>query len=135
MKVTKIEIIKAQGFQDGSVRISVDDYQVYGFVFSNLAAALRRLEQVRERLDSLPVDIKGRAECELLVGRKVYWREFPAIISDFDGERGTVRLTADNEDKKFVVAPWEHDESPKHFSMVSEDLFSPKIHWFRDAPE
>lgn len=135
MPTTRIEIVKQHGSIDGTVKIFSDDYQVYGFKFTTFEGAISKLAKVRELLDRFPVSLGGRADCEILVGRKVYWREFPAIISDFDGERGRVRLTADNTEKCFVVAPWERDEKPDHFAMVWEDLLSPKIYWFRECDE
>src|SRR5258708_30184030 len=74
----------------GKVRIWMDDYQIYMFRFTRLDSALFKLVQVLDRIANFPVPLRHRQDCEALIGRKVYWREIPAVIKYFDREPGIV---------------------------------------------
>ena len=113
-------------------RIWFNDYQVYSFRYVELYKAVLKVVQVLDRLRSFPVPLHNRHCCEALVGRPVYYREFPATILDFDGQQGTVLVAADNVTRTFLTEPWaEQEETPE--SELRVDLLSPKIWWFRQT--
>lgn len=121
----------------GRVRICSDDYQIYNFRFTNLNSALFKVVQVLDSIKEFPVPLRNRKDCEDLISRPVYWREFPAIITDFDGAQGRVRVTADNPEKRFLHEPWEKEYLEQRdvgngFGDLWEDILSARIHWFRD---
>jgi hypothetical protein len=116
----------------GECRIWFNDYQIYSFRYVELYKAVLKLIQVLDRLRSFPVPLHSRHYCESLIGRPIYYREFPAKILDFDGEQGTVLITAENVVRNFMPEPWaDEEETPE--SELKVDLLSPKIWWFRQA--
>lgn len=117
----------------GEVKIFFSDYQVYRYEFRETLSAVMRLVQVLDSLRSFPVPIWSRERIEThLLNRAVYYREFPALVTDFDGTRGDVLLVADNSEKLFIKEPWFEPEV-KGFKVLREDLLSPYIHWHRKA--
>lgn len=120
----------------GRVRIWSDDYQIYNFRFTSIMPAIAKLIQVLDSLEKFPVPVRNRKDCEFLISRPVYWREIPAIISDFDGEQGRVRINADNPEQRFIYEPWlEENGNLGCSAQIWEDLLSPRVHWFRNVPE
>ena len=120
-------------------KIFASDYQVYvGHCFP-WTFALLRLARILEHLFNFPVSIKSRAEIETnLIGRKVYWREWPAIVQDFDGLTGKVTLRPQPPSRTFISEPWDRELGAGYTmtnGWIKEDLLSPKIYWFRETDE
>lgn len=118
----------------GECRIWLNDYQIYSFRYMELNKAVMRLVQVLDRLRNFPVPLTSRKSCESLVGRLIYYREFPAKILDIVGEQGVVLIAAENLASNFMPEPWAHEEEAAD-SEVKVDLLSPQIHWFREEPD
>lgn len=115
------------------VRCFRDDFQVYSFMMSGFITAAGVLGGKMHALHHLPVSIYNRSDVSReVIGRPVYYREIPATISDFDGERGMVRVRSDSASHKgFPPEPWE-DQNAGSSQDIWEDLLSPKIHWHRE---
>lgn len=116
-----------------------NDFQVYSFKAPTMRDALLRVGELYSRLKYI-VNIRDRKDVhEDILGRAVYYREFPAIIADFDGEKGRVMLRSDfplpRINTGFPPEPWDGDEEPKCSQDIWEDLLSPKIHWHRSEAE
>jgi hypothetical protein len=108
------------------------DYQVYKFSMASMIALLAVIGGKTHSLHCLPVSIHCREDVHRdIIGREIYYREIPAIITDFDGENGRVRVRSDS--PKYVGFPPEPWDGPEGESSqdVWEDLLSPKIHWHR----
>ena len=116
-----------------------NDYQVYSTFAFGMPLMLERLYVTAALLERFPMSIKGRMEIEShLIGRKVYWRELPAIVQDFDGYTGKVMLRPQPPSKMFPSEPWDRELGAGHTmanGWVREDLLSPKVHWFREAAD
>jgi len=127
-------------YPGGSVEIYFNNFQVYFFKFSqDLQWALTKAADVLDRLHYFPVPkaLYGReATDSLLVNRPVYYREMPAVVEEFLGQHGKVRLRAVDE-RGFPTEPWiarmagmlEYDHK------LDVDLLSNLIWWFRESDE
>jgi len=115
----------------GECSVYVSDFAVYWFEFTTLQWLAEKLPQVLRRLADFPVDIAGRTACEALVGRKIFYREIPAVIEDFEGERGLILIRADNEEKSFPPLPWIPPDDLIKEHRIRVDLFDPQLWWFR----
>lgn len=109
-----------------------NDFQLYGFEVPDVLRALDRLHVVRIRLLNFPLPIAGRNYVNnVIIGKAVYYREIPAIITAFDGERGLVRLRPDVPyEQGFPMEPWGDRDAPLANNRW-EDLLSPHIFWSR----
>ena len=96
--------------------------------------ALLQIAEKERRLELLPVRIYSREDVhDRVLERPVFYREIPAIIADFDGEKGRVMLRSDEPNHKgFPPEPWD-DPNIGNSQDVWEDLLSPKIVWHRDG--
>ncbi len=113
-------------------RLLRGDFQVYRFAAPRMSAALARISEVGHKLSRFPVKITCRRDVsENVIGRPVNYREFKAIIADFDGERGRVKVRSDTPGVfGFPPEPWDGDA--ERSQDVWEDLLSPTIHWHRE---
>jgi hypothetical protein len=118
----------------GECRIWFNDYQIYSFRYTELNKAIVKLLQVVDKLLHFPVPLTSRKACESLVGRLIYYREFPAKILDIDGELGLIVIAVVNDVRTFTPEPWAH-EADTAGSGLKVDLLSGQIHWFRDEPD
>jgi hypothetical protein len=111
-----------------------DDFQVYKFGAGHMTAAVSLLGGKIHALRHLPVGIHSRADVHRdVIGREIFYREIPAIIIDFDGENGRVRVRSDHPAYcGFHPEPWD-DPLGEHAQDIWEDLLSPRIHWHRDT--
>jgi hypothetical protein len=118
----------------GECRIFFNDCQVYAYRYVDLEKAILKLVQVLDQLRNFPTPLTGRGSFEALVGRLVYYREFPAKILHIDGEQGSVLIAAENVVRNFMPEPWAHEqETPE--SELKVDLLSPHIYWVREQPD
>lgn len=115
----------------GDAKIFFNEFQVYGFPFAVNAVdfAIKRIGQVLGELRSLPVRLDGRESCEALLGRHIYYREQPAIIENFDGVGGMLRIRS--EIGLFTLEPWASDDAEPQYRL-DVDIISPHIHWEGD---
>ncbi len=103
----------------------------------DMNVAITKLLAVLERLRRFPVALSSRENIEReFTNRPVYYREMEAVVTEFDGKQGRVKLVPDNLWGKFEVEPWLADaSSPKDHDgdgWIWEDLLSPHIWWFRE---
>lgn len=111
----------------GEWRVWLNEHEVYsGFTRDPFEALL----QIRQKLDllmDLPVDLwKG----ETPVGRKVYYRQTPAIITNWFPDQGCVILEVDGEDY-FPSAPWDTLDEMEREKTIKDDILTPHIWWWR----
>jgi len=121
----------------GECRIFFNDYQVYRIRYMDITVAIAKLPDVLQRLRQFPIRLSSREHIESgFTNRPVYYREMEAIVTDFDGTQGSVKLIPDLLWGKFVAEPWLVDASPRKehdgHDWVLEDILSPRIWWFRE---
>lgn len=98
----------------------------------NLSYILRKLPGIVDDLKNLhPLIAYVQGETDALVGRKIYYRDQPATITNFIGDQGCVII--ERVDGVWTHWPyfdsfdeWERKES------VKTDILSPHIWWWRD---
>lgn len=122
---------------DVTAKLFRNDFQVYSFTMGSMIEMCAALWVKQNALRVHPVPIYNRQHVHNdVIGRAVFYREFPAIIADFDGEKGRVMLRSDfplpRINTGFPSEPWDGDEEPKCSQDIWEDLLSPKIHWHRE---
>ena len=121
--------------QTVTCKLFKNDFQVYGFTTHYMHNALSQIGEKERKLELLAgiVRINSREDVnERVIGREIYYRELAAIIIDFDGENGRVRVRSDHPGiHGFPPEPWV--ESGVTEQDVWEDLLSPRIHWHREA--
>jgi hypothetical protein len=118
----------------GECRIWFNNYQIYSFRYGELDKAVMKLIHVLEKLRTFPVPLWSRVCCESLIGRAIYYREFPAKILDIECKQGCVLIAAENMMRNFMPEPWAHEEETPD-SELKVDLLSPQIHWFREESD
>jgi hypothetical protein len=122
-------------------RFFFDDCPVYAERSLHLSNALVKLVTTVSQLTRLPFLLNGRKSIETdLLGRKVYWRELPAVVHGFDGRQGKVELIPEPPEHEFPSEPWDMElggGKVMAHGAIREDLLSPKIYWYRetDAPK
>lgn len=118
----------------GRARIFLNHQLVYGFFFRNPEEALERAKTtLRQLKDFGPIKKWCREEIEQqLVGRKIFFRECPAIVESFIGEEGSVWIRADTPSGAFPIPCCARDQvQAGGDSRLKEDLLSPHIWWWR----
>jgi len=113
-----------------------DNFQIYCFRAIAMHLAMEKIATVYRdlRVFNYTVNLQGRKDVnDHVIARSIYYREIPAIITDFDGENGRVRVRSDSPGVSgFPPEPWD-GEGADNEQDIWVDLLSPKIHWFREA--
>jgi hypothetical protein len=83
------------------------------------------------KLNDHPLDLNVRDYHKKCIGRKVWYRSQPAIITDFTRRRACVTLKPDGKDR-FDPIP-EYDDFPMEDDReVFTSIFDEHVYWFRD---
>lgn len=143
IEIEESNYLKTSGLSGNEVRpacvcrIFFDDRQVYEFGGRRADYTLLKAREVITRLEELPVQLWLDWDKEL-IGRKVWYREDPAIIARYINDQGAVILRADG--CQFRPAAWQKND-PEELAMmeadgemeeIKDDILSPHIWWFRD---
>jgi hypothetical protein len=135
-KVIKDRLVFERQGDRVEAKVYFNDFQVYRFYSPNMTEALDKMRPVMRRLTTFPFPIFDRTQIqENLIGCAVWYREIPAIVRDFDGYSGRVRVVPGNSEGVFPPEPWDEPGEPITGLGVWEDLLSEKIYWFRDREE
>jgi hypothetical protein len=114
----------------GVGKISFNGVQIYEFFHRDAEEALIRARGLVQKLK----DSEARLwEPDKLIGRKIYYRETPAVIDSVILEQGCVMIRTED-GQKFPEPCWRKGEDfgPEPESRIKEDVLSPHIWWFRD---
>lgn len=103
---------------------------VYEFM-SDISTAANRIMVAIEKLKTHPLDIPMIDYEKKAVGRKVYYRDKPAIITRC--HKDFVILEPDGEVENFGKLPFQtqQDYEDNYEGYVKEDILSDSIFWFR----
>ncbi len=126
-----------------------DFYEVRG---NNFDYVYTNIRNTIYKLDDFVIGFHQTDWLQQIEGRKIWWRNYPAIIKDFVSPRGCVTIIPDEKEmsKKFNIkqqkhylehnkvyfpaARWEKEDFGNDFSeehSILTDLFDPNIDWFR----
>jgi hypothetical protein len=104
----------------------------YRDVYEALINARHRLQKIHD----FPIHLWDDDDVRRLVGRKVYYRDFPAIITRFIDDQACVILSPDHPDRAvFPPVPHEIEDGECDWGerqTVKEDIYSPNIWWWRE---
>lgn len=115
----------------GEAKIYISNVQVYSLFFREISKALNQVHELLPKLFEHAVQLWRPEEVKRWEGRKIYYRETPAIIERFILDQGAIIIRA--ESGQFPVPCWDKDEH--HYEReadVKEDILSPHIWWWRD---
>lgn len=152
VEVREFNYLKVSGLTGSTIKkgceviIKLDDRQVYskfrrrasdGLIWA--AGHLHRFYEHPVQLWKPPTPNNPWPD---LIGRRVFWRDQPAIVSDFYGKLGQVVLSYDADDvraeggKGFLRAAHPEGFCPVGpEEVIADDLLSPLIWWFRRPDE
>lgn len=119
----------------GTAEILMNGRVVYSFFFREVENACIEAYNTISKIFEHPLRVW--AKDEEIVGRKVYYDRTPAIITNFDGEEGTVTLKAE-EGHAFPIPVWWNNEWDGEYTAsdretVRVDYIRSEVWWFRDT--
>lgn len=104
----------------------------------DMGYAVAKAQTMITELTEGPAEVNQRDWKDKLVGRKVFYREQPAII-EWVSEGNELWIVPDNEPNRFALHPAQADEDrddmPENDDSgegVMISLLSPQLYWFRD---
>lgn len=142
IEVEEYNYLKSSGLSGDEIRrgcqarIKIDGRHVYTLNEArDHAAALTRLPDIIARLLEHPVRLWREEDLATLVGRRVFYRDQPAIVKRWDVEYGVFVAPESGE---FRSAPWSHRDDVEDDEITEGvycDVLSPRIYWWRDVPD
>lgn len=120
--------------QGGQCKIYINDYLVYEFFYRDVQRAMIQATTKLDQIHEHSIQVWRKEDRDKLIGRKVYYREFPAKIERYVSSRACVVMVPDHhEGLPFPVPCFEKDEDYREDeNEVLEDIYSPHIWWYRD---
>jgi hypothetical protein len=110
----------------GTGKIYFDDVLCYEFFFRDIQHALTQAGSLIPKLHE--VNWSDRAQRNKLKGRKVYYRDQPAIVESLIVDQGCVILIPEAT-SGFRPPAWDQDRETDH---VKCEVIDPHIWWWRD---
>jgi hypothetical protein len=135
--LTSSNYLKSSGLSGDEVRkggtgqIIADGEVVFEFFFRDIHYALRKADQLITELSEHSSGWLLQDQREALIGRAVFYRDIPAVITDLVTDQGCVMLqTADG--KPFPPPVWSDDEDYyEGENRVKVEVTDPHIWWHR----
>ncbi|MFW6226182.1 MAG: hypothetical protein ACOC3V_04435 [bacterium] len=126
-----------------SITISLNGIHVYELHSENLDDALFKTKSTIDKLESLPIELDDLTKG---VGRKIFYKRLPAIISNrFSNGNMLIKPDCKKEELDkwwdlfanpwYCELEWEFLEEWKQDNSVSIDMLSNDIYWFRNDRE
>lgn len=119
----------------GECKIYLNGKICYTFGFRDIFEALLMARSKLHDLTSLPVQL-WQDNYDNLIGRKVYYKNKPGVITHFFGDQGAVIIQFEDGHKR-PLEPYEAEDLKKGESVepleddVKDDILSPHIWWHR----
>jgi hypothetical protein len=121
----------------GTCTIKINGLVCASFFYRDVSHALLRAHHVLDTVHDHPIHIWDPEEREKLVGRKIYYRERPAVVERLIGDQGCVIIRPEYE-TTFPLSPYEIEDSKNgefykddDGGRVKVELHSPHIWWWR----
>lgn len=116
----------------GEVKFLFDGVLVYSEFCREYGRALEIIGYKIPLLLEHPIGHDLR-EPEKIVGRKVYYRDVPAVVGKYDPEEGTVTLVPERGHEFKAPARYNDDDNPPFEAQTYDrvDIFSAHVWWFR----
>ena len=109
--------------------IILNGEKVYEFRARDIEYVMAKATVLKNQILEHPFDFTNPDE---MVGRKVYYREQPAIVERVILDQGCVILKKDGTGNFSKPAYWDDEMDWEEESTVKEEIFSDHIWWFRD---
>ena len=129
--IEEANYLKVSGVSGSEIRkqcwadIVMNDRLVYRYQGPrNATDVLLKAREVLLELFELPVQL-WQPDFDGLVGRKIFYRNHPAVVDDYWPDQGCVYVRS--EEGLFPAAPWD----PEPIGAVKDEILSPHIWWFR----
>lgn len=113
----------------GSGKIIADREVVFEFFFRDIQGALLRAHHLIGELSESPSGWMSKRERDNLLGRKLFYREHPAIVEKLLVDQGCLILRT--EDGKPFPPPVYHDAGDETEATVKVEVTDHNIWWFR----
>lgn len=115
-----------------NIAIFSDGHQVYEEFSRNPEYALLQAHRIISQLMEHSSGWLSKSERDKLTGRKIYYREYPAIIQSLVTEQGCLIIAA--EDGKAFPTPvyYNRDNFDEYETTMKVEVISPHIWWWRD---
>lgn len=122
----------------GNCEIYINGFLVDTFFYREIDHALSRAYERLGKIHENPIRLWNPKERASLTGRKVYWKDHPAIITSFIEEQVCVCLEPDPPDCLFPLPAYHQEDikegqvidvEPRH--EIKDSVYSPHIWWWR----
>jgi len=136
VRITSRNYLKTSGLSGDEVRSAVaavilaDGEPVYEIVRRKVEDALVDLRDLLIRLSEHASGWLLKDERDRLVGRKVYYREVPAVIERLIVDQGCVMIRTES-GQPFPPPVYAEPGDDEAESTIKDDVLSPHIWWFR----
>jgi len=114
----------------GTGQILADGDVVFEFFFRDVQWALRHAADLIEKLSDGSADWLIKERREALVGRKIFYRETPAVIESLIVDQGCIIIRT--EDGKPFPAPVYNRDEYEGEETIKDEVISPHIWWWRE---
>jgi len=115
------------------MKIIRNDWVFYTFGAHNLDWGISRIRQLLFQISEHAIEFHAKDFEKSIVGRKIYWKEQPAVITSYSRDGNLVIAPAGK--KSFDLPCYNDDEVSEEIQAeledIVEDLFAPSIYWFR----
>lgn len=137
----RVDVREYNYFRKGEIRgraagfLYLEDVLVYGKQFGDAHGALLWFATNTQQILEHPVNFLWSKEGSFpdLIGRKVYWRFQPGVVTDYFADQGAAIIRAETPSGKFASRAVPTDE-PHEEETVKEDILSVDVWWFRPDP-
>ena len=114
--------------------IKADGEQIYEFFTRDIEGGLQHASNIISKLSDSPSNWVIKEERDKLVGKKIYYREYPAIIESLIVDQGCLIIVPAYGSFPTPVYALENEDSinPDNKDRVKVEVISPHIWWFRN---
>lgn len=115
----------------GECAILADREQVYSFFFRDVHWALRKADHLITELSEHPSSLFEKKARDALPGRKIFYRNHPAIIERLILDQGCAIIrSADG--SPFPCPAYRDPNDDERETSIKDEILSPHIWWWRD---
>ena len=142
VRLREYNYLKTSGLSGNEVRrggqgvIYINGHVCGEFFFRDIMEALLNARDTIQKIHDHPIQLWDKRERDSLVGRKVWWKDEPAIITMFIAEQACVVMEPDGMES-FRIPPRELEDDggmePEDSTSIKDTIFSPHIWWWRES--